>query len=190
MDQTANKPTEEETLHLSALDYVAAMTYQTQLNIDCLFNRVMHLKKSPLRDTVLYFVQNQKDWSVKLKKGLKAIGILENMERDLDSVELIYYSIVCEFARQTVDLEAAANLMEYISKAPMIPAHIQARIATILQQGITQDENYWKNRCEAAELYINVMETPAYASGDVTEINAAYNVWKESVTVELVAPAE
>ena len=51
--------TEQETNQLIALDYVAAMTYQTKLNVMCLEKKVMNLPASPLKDVVIIFVENQ-----------------------------------------------------------------------------------------------------------------------------------
>ena len=116
---------QQEDMQLIALDFIAAMTYQTKLNIDCLDKKVMNLKPSPLKDKVLYFVQNQKDWLRKLMAALDKIGIAESMQRDLDGVELDYYCIITEFARKTIDMEGAANIMEAVSECKEITDQMQ-----------------------------------------------------------------
>jgi len=50
--------------------------------------------------------------------ALDKIGIKENMQRDLDGVELSYYCIITEYARRTIDMEGASNVMEAISECP------------------------------------------------------------------------
>lgn len=89
---------QQDDLQIIALDFVAAMTYQTKLNVMCLERKAMKLNQSPLKDAVIMFVENQKNWMRKLIKGLDAIGLKENMERDLNSAELDYYNVICEFA--------------------------------------------------------------------------------------------
>ena len=124
---------QQEDMQLIALDFIAAMTYQTKLNIDCLDKKVMNLRPSPLKDKVLYFVQNQKDWLRKLMAALDKIGIAESMQRDLDGVELDYYCIISEFARKTIDMEGAANIMEAVSECKEITDQMQQSIIQILK---------------------------------------------------------
>ena len=124
---------QQEDMQLIALDFIAAMTYQTKLNIDCLDKKVMNLRPSPLKDKVLYFVQNQKDWLRKLMAALDKIGIAESMQRDLDGVELDYYCIITEFARKTIDMEGAANIMEAVSECKEITDQMQQSIIQILK---------------------------------------------------------
>ena len=125
---------QQEDMQLIALDFIAAMTYQTKLNIDCLDKKVMNLRPSPLKDKVLYFVQNQKDWLRKLMAALDKIGIAESMQRDLDGVELDYYCIITEFARKTIDMKGAANIMEAVSECKEITDQMQQSIIQILNQ--------------------------------------------------------
>lgn len=120
-------------IQIFALDILAAMAYQTKFNIECLDGKVMKMPPSSLRDVVLLFVENQKSWVNKLLRGMKQIGIHEAMQQDLNSVDLANYSVVCEFARQTHDLHAAANLMEYISASKEIPEEIQEQIIELLK---------------------------------------------------------
>lgn len=126
--------TEDKQLELIALDFIAAMTYQTHLNVQCLNKKVMHLEPSKLKDVVIYFVQNQKDWTRKLMSGLERIGLKENMERDLNGEELDYYCVITEFGRQTHDMAAAANIMEAVSKAESISEETQHQIINLLNQ--------------------------------------------------------
>lgn len=121
-------------MQLIALDFIAAMTYQTKLNIDCLDKKVMYLRPSPLKDKVLYFVNNQKEWLRKLLSAMDKIGIRESMERDLNAVELDYYCIITEYARKTIDMEGAANIMEAVSQCPQITDDMQQSIIQILNQ--------------------------------------------------------
>lgn len=123
----------EENMQIIALDFVASMTYQTKLNVMCLERKVMKLKPGPLKDAVILFVENQKNWMRKLMKGLDAIGLKENMERDLNSAELDYYNVICEFARQTNDMQAAADLMEHIAQANEIPDWLVRQIINSLK---------------------------------------------------------
>lgn len=102
----------EDQLQLQALDTIAAMVYQTQLNLDCLNGKIKVLKQSPLKDVIICYIENQKDWMAKFHRGLKRIGLLEVMQKDLSSTELAYYSIICEFARQSKDMEGLSDLME------------------------------------------------------------------------------
>lgn len=126
--------TEEKEINASiALDFIAAMSYQTKLNVMCLERKVMNLKPSPLKDIAILFVENQKNWLRKLIKGLDAIGLKENMERDLNSAELDYYNVICEFARQTNDMPAAADLMEHIAQAKEIPDWLVRQICDSLK---------------------------------------------------------
>ena len=124
---------ETKELELIALDFIAAMTYQTKLNVMCLENKVMKLPPGKLKDTVIYFVQNQRQWLSKLMRGLKEIGLKENMDRDLNSEELDYYNVICEFARQTFDMEGAADLMEHISHCEQIPEWLIPQIVKLLE---------------------------------------------------------
>lgn len=126
--------TEDKQLELIALDFIAAMTYQTYLNVKCLNKKVMHLEPSKLKDVVIYFVQNQKDWTRKLMAGLERIGLKENMQRDLNGEELDYYCVITEFARQTHDMAAAANIMEAVSRAEYISEETQDKIIELLNQ--------------------------------------------------------
>lgn len=123
----------QENMQIVALDFVAAMIYQTKLNIMCMDRKVLKLPPSPLKDVVIMFVENQKNWMRKLMKGLDAIGLKENMERDLNSEELDYYNVICEFARQTNDMPAAADLMEHIAQAKEIPDWLVHQIANSLK---------------------------------------------------------
>ena len=124
---------EKEINSLIALDFVAAMTYQTKLNVMCLERKAMKLDPGPLKDAVIMFVENQKNWMRKLIKGLDKIGLKENMERDLNSAELDYYNVICEFARQTNDMPAAADLMEHIAQAKEIPDWLVRQICESLK---------------------------------------------------------
>ena len=124
---------EKEVNQLIALDFVAAMTYQTKLNVMCLERKGKNLKPSPLKDAVMKFVKNEQNWLDKLMKGLDAIGLKENMERDLNSEELDYYNVICEFARQTYDMPAAADLMEHIAQAKEIPDWLVRQITDSLK---------------------------------------------------------
>lgn len=129
---TQNNATEAD-IQLYALDMLASMTYQTKFNVETLEKKAIRLPPSPLKDIVIIFVENQRSWVNKLLRGMKKIGIDKSMENDLNSEELPLYSIVCEYARQTRDLHAAANLMEYISAAQEIPIEIQEQIVAILK---------------------------------------------------------
>lgn len=122
-----------EDIQIFSLDILASMAYQTKFNVECLDGKVMKMQPSPLRDVVLLFVENQKSWINKLMRGMKQIGIDKAMQDDLSSADLAYYSIVCEFARQTKDLAGAANLMEYISAADQIPTDAEEQIISILK---------------------------------------------------------
>lgn len=122
-----------EDIQIFSLDILASMAYQTKFNVECLDGKVMKMQPSPLRDVVLLFVENQKSWINKLMRGMKQIGIDKAMQEDLSSADLAYYSIVCEFARQTKDLAGAANLMEYISAADEIPTNVEEQIISILK---------------------------------------------------------
>lgn len=119
-------------LQIFALDMLAAMTYQTKFNIECLDGKVMKMPPSSLRDVVMLFIENQKSWLNKLMRGMKQIGIDKAMQKDLSSTDLAYYSIVCEFARQTHDLQSAADLMEHISAVENIPQEAITQIINIL----------------------------------------------------------
>ena len=121
-------------MQLIALDFIAAMTYQTKLNVDCLDNKLKYLRPSPLKDKVLYFVNNQKEWLRKLLDAMDRIGIRENMERDLNSTDLDHYCIITEFARKTIDMEGASNIMEAVSQCPEITEQMQQSIIQILNQ--------------------------------------------------------
>lgn len=125
-------------VEIFALDILASMAYQTKFNVECLDGKVMKLKPSPFRDIVMLFVENQKSWINKLMRGMRKIGIDKAMQDDLNSADLANYSIVCEFARQTKDLNAAANLMEYISAADSIPTDVEEQIISILKPLINQ----------------------------------------------------
>jgi len=124
---------EKEINQLIALDFVAAMTYQTKLNVMCLERKAMKLNPGPLKDAVIMFVENQKNWMRKLMKGLDKIGLKEIMDRDLNSEELDYYNVICEFARRTIDMPAAADLMEHISQAEEIPGWLVRQIIDSLK---------------------------------------------------------
>lgn len=130
--EAGTKATQED-IQIFALDILASMAYQTKFNVECLDGKVMKMPPSPLRDVVLLFVENQKSWIKKLMRGMKQIGIDKAMQEDLSSADLAYYSIVCEFARQTKDLAGAANLMEYISAADNIPTEVEEQIISILK---------------------------------------------------------
>ena len=132
-DMSEVKLATAEDVQIFALDILASMAYQTKFNIDCLDGKVMKMPNSPLRDVVLLFVENQKSWINKLMRGMRKIGIHESMQEDLNSADLANYSIVCEFARQTHDLHAAANLMEHISACKEIPESIQGSIISMLE---------------------------------------------------------
>lgn len=128
-----NKIEEHKALELVALDFIAAMIYQTDLNVQCMRNKVMKLPNNmPLKNVVILFVENQQNWLSKLMRGLKQIGMYDAMKRDLNSNEVQYYSIVCEFARQTHDIEAAANIMEALSRVEEIPESVQEQIFELL----------------------------------------------------------
>lgn len=137
--QTDQNATEYD-VQIFALDILASMAYQTKFNVECLDGKVMKMPPSPLRDVVLLFVENQKSWINKLMRGMKKIGIDKAMQDDLSSADLANYSIVCEFARQTRDLNAAANLMEYISAAEQIPTDVEEQIISILKPLIKSNE--------------------------------------------------
>ncbi len=123
----------EEDMQIIALDFVAAMTYQTKLNVMCLERKALKLNPSPLKDAVILFVENQKNWLHKLMKGLDKIGLKETMDRDLNSEELDYYNVICQFARKTNDMSAAADLMEHIAQAKEIPAWLVRQICDSLK---------------------------------------------------------
>jgi hypothetical protein len=125
---------QEKEMEIIALDMVALMTYQTKLNIDALDGNVKKMRPSPLKDVVLLFVQNQKNWIDKLMRGMRKIGIDQAMQKDLNSTDLKYYSIICEFARQAHDYPAAADLMEHIAAAEHISSEQQDQIISILNQ--------------------------------------------------------
>ena len=125
--------TEKNELELIALDHIAAMVYQTKLNIMAMERKSMKLPQSKLKDVVILFVQNQKNWLNKLMKGLEKIELDGMMQRDLNSEELDYYAVICEFARQTYDMPAAADLMEHISKCDQIPGWATRQIIDILK---------------------------------------------------------
>lgn len=137
--------------------YIATMITHTQLNIDSLDTRVMHMKPCALKDVVIVFVQNQKDWLRKLKKAMASSGLQENAQRDLDAVELIYYGIIIEYARQAIQMEAVAKIMEAVATTDYIPDTIVERLVSILKSGLSQDERYWMTRCAAAENLIHKM---------------------------------
>jgi hypothetical protein len=120
-------------VQIFALDMIASMAYQTKFNVLSLDGKVMKMPPSPLKDVVLLFVENQKSWLNKLMRGMRQIGIDKAMQDDLSSVDLANYAVVCEFARQTHDLHAAANLMEYISAAENITIEQQEQIISILK---------------------------------------------------------
>ena len=123
-------PTAE--LEVIAIDHIAAMIYQTELNIKCMERKVMKLKPCSLKDVVILYVENQKNWLRKLMNGMKSIDMKETMQTDLQSQDLDNYAVICEFARQTHDTDAAANLMEHISQCPDIPDWAQRQIVSIL----------------------------------------------------------
>lgn len=120
-------------MQLIALDHIAAMVYQTKLNIMAMERKAMKLPGSPLKDVVILFVQNQTNWLRKLMKGLEKIELDGMMQRDLNSEELDYYAVICEFARQTHDMPAAADLMEQISQCNEIPGWALRQIIDILK---------------------------------------------------------
>jgi hypothetical protein len=124
--------TDEQLMEILALDMVALMAYQTKLNVDALDGNVKKMRPSPLKDVVILFVQNQKNWMDKLMRGMRKIGIDDAMQRDLNSSDLKYYSIICEFARQAHDYPAAADLMEHICAADSIPDDILNKIIELL----------------------------------------------------------
>lgn len=126
-----NNATEVD-VQIFALDILAAMAYQTKFNIECLDGKVMKMQPSPLRDVVINFVENQKNWISKLMRGMRQIGIDHLMQKDLNSAELAYYSIICEFARQAHDYPAAADLMEHICAAETIPDDVINKIIQLL----------------------------------------------------------
>jgi hypothetical protein len=123
----------DQSMEVVALDFVAAMTYQTKLNVDALERKCMMLPTGSLKDATIGFVNNQKTWLSKLLRGLRQCGLEKNMQRDLDSTDIAYYSIVCEYARQTHDLQAAANIMEYVSEAEQVPVELQEQIIQLLK---------------------------------------------------------
>jgi hypothetical protein len=124
--------TDEQEMEIIALDMVALMAYQTKLNIDALDGNVKKMRPSALKDTVMGFVQNQKNWMDKLMRGMRKIGIDQAMQKDLNSIDLKYYSIICEFARQAHDYPAAADLMEHICAADSIPDDVINKITALL----------------------------------------------------------
>lgn len=128
-----NTKATNEDLQIFALDMLAAMTYQTKFNVESLERKAVKLPPSALKDVVILFVENQRSWVNKLLRGMRQIGIDKSMENDLNSVELPLYSIVCEYARQTHDLDAACNLMEHISAVVEIPKSIQDQIIELLK---------------------------------------------------------
>lgn len=136
-----NNNATKEDLQIFALDMLASMTYQTKFNVESLERKAVKLPPSPLKDIVILFVENQRSWVNKLMRGMKKIGIDKSMENDLNSVELPLYSIVCEYARQTHDLDAACNLMEYISAASQIPDETQEAIIALLKPLIKKSES-------------------------------------------------
>lgn len=125
--------TDNDQLQLIALDHIAAMVYQTDLNIKCMERKVTKLPGSALKDVVILFVENQKNWLRKLMKGMEKIGIDQNMQRDLNSQEIDYYAVICEFARQTTDMEAAADIMEGISKCEEVPGWAVRKVLEVLK---------------------------------------------------------
>jgi hypothetical protein len=102
----------EDERRTQAIDIIAAMVYQTQLNIDCLAEKIRKIPPSSLKDVVICYLENQRSWMQKFNRGLKMIGALQMMQRDLTSEELAYYSIICEFSRQGKDMESLADLVE------------------------------------------------------------------------------
>jgi len=47
---------------IAAIDSISAMVYQTQLNIDCLGEKIKKLSKSSLKDVVICYLENQRSW--------------------------------------------------------------------------------------------------------------------------------
>lgn len=121
-------------MELLALDFIASMVYQTKLNVLSLERKVMKLRPSSLKDVVILFVANQNNWLNKLMRGCKAIGLHKEMERDLTSDEIHFYSGICELARMTPDMEAAFNLMQAISIAGTINEDTQVKIINLLAE--------------------------------------------------------
>lgn len=181
-----NTVTENFKDEVVALDFIASMTYQTKLNVECLENKVMKLQaSSPIKDVVIYFVENQKNWVNKLMKGLQKVNLKDNMQRDLNSADLAYYSIVCEYARQTWDMLAAANLMEFISQAKEITVEQQERIIDILKAVPEHHEAYWEMRCKAAEKFITESAIDNNQCITTPEQSAARLSWHEIVNTKL-----
>jgi hypothetical protein len=132
--------TEELKTQRQLLDIIAAMVYQTRLNVECLEGKIKKLKPSNLKDIVLLYCENERNWEAKFMRACKRFGLDEYMRKDLSSEELAYYNICCEFLRQSKDLESLSDVLEIAKEATDL-SPVLTNLTAIINNHISKESN-------------------------------------------------
>jgi hypothetical protein len=118
--------TEKQQRELLALDIIADIRYELEINVAVLDGIQSRINESGIKHIVAAFVKNQKQWASRFDVGLQKIGLKERMHQDLTSVELGYYAEIMQAARRGVCMKSLAKLAKAAAENEALDDKIDA----------------------------------------------------------------
>lgn len=113
-----NEISEIDQREMYGLDCISSICYQTKANVDLLELTQPYLHAGKLKDLVIYFRQNQKDWLDRMLRAIKEFGKIRGidwhtaMKNDLDGSPLVAMTDIIRNLYQVKDMEGVATLVE------------------------------------------------------------------------------
>lgn len=112
--------TKEDKTRLYALDCISQMAYMSKMNIEYCSMALKFLPQTAIKDTVMYYRENQQNWLSRIMKSLKdykfaGVDIYTAMKDDLDGMPMVAMFDIIGNLKKTQDMEAVATIVEEVA---------------------------------------------------------------------------
>lgn len=120
MIETADKKFQEQ---LYALDCLSQICYWAKINIEYMDTIQRRLPAGGLKDTAIYYRQNQEQWLNKMLRGLKGyqangVDILSSMKKDLEDIPMVVMFDIISNLKRAQDMEGISEVVKELSDLP------------------------------------------------------------------------